>query len=100
MRWMKNVSLGMLGAMMTLTTQATRPESETSRVLADFLAATTFADVPSPVVADAKLAVLDWFGSALAGALEPPARFARDHKSAHGAVGQIDAFLGRDFGKP
>ena len=49
-----------------------------SRHLADFLAAVQFSDLPPEVVADTKLAVLDWFGSAMAGALEPPARMARD----------------------
>ncbi len=48
-----------------------------TRCLADFLARTSFGDVPPHVIADTKRAVLDWFGSAMAGALEPPARMAR-----------------------
>jgi 2-methylcitrate dehydratase PrpD len=53
-------------------------EAGVSRVLAGFLARVRFDDLPAAVVADAKLAVLDWFGSALAGALEEPARIARE----------------------
>jgi 2-methylcitrate dehydratase PrpD len=49
-----------------------------TQILAAFAAATTFSDLPAQVVADAKLAILDWFGSMLAGSLEPPARMARD----------------------
>lgn len=48
-----------------------------SRTLAAFAATTRYEEIPAPVIADAKLAILDWFGSALAGALEPPARIAR-----------------------
>jgi 2-methylcitrate dehydratase PrpD len=48
-----------------------------TRLLADALAGTTFADLPAEVIGDAHRAVLDWFGSALAGALEPPAHMAR-----------------------
>lgn len=49
-----------------------------SELLADRAARTHFRDLPKPIVADAQRAVLDWLGSALAGALEPPARIARD----------------------
>src|SRR5215204_1296718 len=45
-----------------------------TRALAEFLADTTYEDLPSTVIDDAKRAALDWLGSALAGALEPPAR--------------------------
>ncbi len=48
-----------------------------SRRLADFLAGAAFDDLPPGVISDTKRAVLDWFGSAMAGALEPPARMAR-----------------------
>jgi len=47
------------------------------RSFAEFAAATTFDDLPTSVIEDAKLAILDWFGSMLAGALEPQARIAR-----------------------
>lgn len=55
-----------------MTTQLT--PDPVSRLLAERLAKTTYADLPPQVVSDAKRAVLDWLGSALAGALEPPAR--------------------------
>lgn len=42
--------------------------------LAGALAATRFADLPPDIVAHAERALLDWLGSALAGAVEPPAR--------------------------
>lgn len=45
-----------------------------SRLLAAFAARARFADLPPAAVADTRRAVLDWLGSALAGALEPPAR--------------------------
>ncbi|HUQ79625.1 MAG TPA: MmgE/PrpD family protein [Gemmatimonadaceae bacterium] len=48
-----------------------------TRELADFLATTTYRDLPPAVVDDAKRATLDWFGSALAGAFEPAARMAQ-----------------------
>jgi 2-methylcitrate dehydratase PrpD len=51
--------------------------SPISRVLAERLAAACFADLPPLVVEEAQRAVLDWLGSALAGALEPPARIAQ-----------------------
>jgi 2-methylcitrate dehydratase PrpD len=47
-------------------------------VLADFLADTTYGDLPAPVVDECYRATLDWLGSALAGALEPPARMAQN----------------------
>lgn len=63
---------------MTSPTLADDPGEASSRIFADFLAGTGFVDLPARAVADAKLAILDWFGSALAGALEPPARIARE----------------------
>jgi 2-methylcitrate dehydratase PrpD len=48
-----------------------------SRQLADALARTSWSDLPANTVTDAKRAVLDWLGSAMAGALEPPARMAQ-----------------------
>src|SRR4051794_41947676 len=49
----------------------------TTQVLAEFIAGTRYDDLPPQVIADAKLAILDWLGSALAGAREEPARMAR-----------------------
>lgn len=48
-----------------------------SRLLAETLATTTYNTLPAAVIIDAKRTVLDWLGSALAGALEPPARMAQ-----------------------
>src|SRR5215469_7765955 len=45
-----------------------------TRELAEVLAATSWTDLPPATVEHARRAVLDWLGSALAGALEPPAR--------------------------
>lgn len=53
-------------------------EPRATQRLAEFAAATTYDDLPAPVIEQAKLAILDWFGSMLAGALEPPARIARE----------------------
>lgn len=47
-----------------------------TQALADFAATTTYDDLPERVIEDAKQAILDWFGSMLAGALEQPARIA------------------------
>ncbi|MCB0084495.1 MAG: MmgE/PrpD family protein, partial [Caldilineaceae bacterium] len=55
---------------------ATQPSL--SEQFAEFATTTCFRDLPQPVVAEAKRAVLDWLGSALAGALEPPARMAQE----------------------
>ena len=49
-----------------------------TRELAAFLAAARWSDLPPGIVEDARRSVLDWLGSALAGALEPPARMAQD----------------------
>jgi 2-methylcitrate dehydratase PrpD len=45
-----------------------------SRDLAAVLSATAFSDLPARTITDAHRAILDWLGSALAGAFEPPAR--------------------------
>src|SRR5580704_10977477 len=45
-----------------------------SQRLVDVLAGSEYADLPASVITDSKRAILDWLGSALAGALEPPAR--------------------------
>jgi 2-methylcitrate dehydratase PrpD len=58
-----------------------------SQQLADAAARTRFRDLPDSIVAHAQRAVLDWLGSALAGALEPPARIARELAA---SLGQAD----------
>ena len=51
-----------------------KPAEHVTRRLAETLASTRFEDLPPPVIAETRRAVLDWLGSALAGSLEPPAR--------------------------
>lgn len=46
--------------------------------LATFVARTDFRDLPDNVTEQAKLCILDWLGSALAGSLQPPAKIIRD----------------------
>jgi 2-methylcitrate dehydratase PrpD len=55
-----------------MTTIAAEPR--VSRALAAFVATTAAGDLPAAVIEEAKRATLDWLGSALAGAPEPPAR--------------------------
>ncbi len=65
-----------------------------SRTLAEHLANTRFIDLPEPVIEQARRAVLDWLGSALAGSLEPPARYVRDVVSGLGASHEATVFGG------
>jgi 2-methylcitrate dehydratase PrpD len=64
-----------------------------TRRLAEFLAAATYSDLPNPVTEDAKRAVLDWLGSAMAGSLEPPARMAREAVAEMGCAAASRAFI-------
>lgn len=48
-----------------------------TRQLAELLAITSYDDLPAAAIEEAHRATLDWLGSALAGALEPPARLAQ-----------------------
>ena len=68
-----------------MQTIATAAEASVSRELADFLTTVTFDDLPSQVREDTSRSVLDWLGSVVAGAFEPPARLAQ----------QVIAGLGR-----
>src|SRR4051812_26332585 len=74
-----------------MTIQPTE-EGGVTEALARFLAAATYDDLPASAVEDTKLAVLDWFGSALAGALEPPARIARTVVQSLGASDNATVF--------
>ena len=69
-------------------------ELPVSRRLAETLAATRYADLPPAVVAEAQRAVLDWLGSALAGALEPPARMAQAVVADFGVSDAATVFAG------
>lgn len=63
-----------------------------SRLLAETLAGTNYADLPAQVVEDTSRAVLDWLGSALAGAIEPPARMAQQVVAAFGMADEATVF--------
>ncbi|MGQ0647714.1 MAG: MmgE/PrpD family protein [Gemmatimonadaceae bacterium] len=67
---------------------------DVSRPLAEFAATTRFTDLPGAVVEDTRRAVLDWLGSALAGALEPPAEMARSVVRQLGASDEATVFGG------
>jgi len=63
-----------------------------TRQLAEVLAAVTYDDLPSEVIADTRRSVLDWLGSALAGSLEPPARMAQRVVAGLGTSGEATVF--------
>ncbi len=63
-----------------------------TRELAEMLARTTYAGLPPDVVVHARRAVLDWLGSAWAGALEQPARIARQVVAGLGVSGEATVF--------
>jgi len=65
-----------------------------SQQLADVLAATRFEDLPPTAVNDTRRSILDWLGSALAGALEPPARMMREVVGSFGASQESTVFAG------
>jgi len=67
-------------------------DSSASERLADLAAHTRFEELSEPVVAEAKRAVLDWLGSALAGALEPPARIIQDLVASWGRADESFVF--------
>ncbi|HEY9228687.1 MAG TPA: MmgE/PrpD family protein [Gemmatimonadaceae bacterium] len=66
--------------------------TDVSKHLADVLSSTRYADLPAQTVVDAKRAVLDWLGSALAGALEPPARMAQQVVAGLGTSDEATVF--------
>ena len=72
--------------------QETDNDGSISHILASFLANTRFEDLPSQTVAATRIAVLDWFGSALAGSLEEPARIARRVSAGFGASDEASLF--------
>lgn len=63
-----------------------------SRLLAEFAAAARYDDLPPQVVHEAQRAILDWLGSALAGALEPPARIAQQVIASFGLGDEATVF--------
>ncbi len=83
----------MTNQLLTIQERADTPsEAGQTQRLAEFAAATSYDDVPTPVIEQAKLAILDWFGSMLAGALEPPARIAREVTALLGASNDAALF--------
>jgi 2-methylcitrate dehydratase PrpD len=62
--------------------------------LAETLAATTAADLPADTLGHACRAVLDWLGSVLAGAIEPPARMAQRVAAGLGRSDEAMLFAG------
>ena len=69
----------------------------TTRALAEFLSDIAYGDLPPAVVDECYRATLDWLGSALAGALEPPARIAQRLVQGFGA-GDESTVLGAGRG--
>lgn len=63
-----------------------------TRHLARFAARARFADLPASVVDDTRRAVLDWLGSVLAGASEPPARMVQQVVATLGDADQSTVF--------
>ncbi|MBZ5603132.1 MAG: MmgE/PrpD family protein [Acidobacteriia bacterium] len=63
-----------------------------TRKLAEALANVRYSDLPAEVVDEAKRAVLDWLGSAMAGSLEPPARMTQRVVAGFGASEEATIF--------
>ncbi len=56
------------------------------------MSATSIADLPASAIVDTHRSILDWLGSALAGALEPPARMAQRVVATFGASDEATVF--------
>lgn len=63
-----------------------------TRLLAELLATVRYDDLPPQVIDHARRAVTDWLGSALAGAIEKPARLAQNVAAGFGASGEATMF--------
>jgi 2-methylcitrate dehydratase PrpD len=63
-----------------------------TRKLAGVLSAARYGDLPPLAAAEAERSVLDWLGSALAGSVEPPARFAQKVVARLGASREATVF--------
>ncbi|HEY4305804.1 MAG TPA: MmgE/PrpD family protein [Gemmatimonadaceae bacterium] len=66
-----------------------------SRTLAEFLARTTWYDLPESAIIDTKRSILDWLGSALGGSIEPPARITQQVVGGLGACDEATVFSSR-----
>lgn len=62
------------------------------QLLANLAAQTRFDELPEPIIDHAQRAVLDWLGSALAGALEPPARMIQQLVASLGQANEATVF--------
>jgi 2-methylcitrate dehydratase PrpD len=71
-----------------------------TRQLAETLAQTRWSALPTEIAHHARRAVLDWLGSALAGALEPPARMAQQVARGLGASNEATIFAARRGSAP
>ena len=67
---------------------------ELSRALARYVTTTTYEDLPDDVVAFTKLCVLDYFGSAFAGARKPPVQMIHELASEMGGNQQATLVMG------
>jgi 2-methylcitrate dehydratase PrpD len=65
-----------------------------TRLLAETLSASSYADLPPAVVAETRRAILDWLGSALAGTLESPAQMTRRVVASFGSSDEATVFGG------
>jgi 2-methylcitrate dehydratase PrpD len=65
-----------------------------SRRLAGFIARTRYEDLPAETAAFTKLCILDWLGSALAGAAKPPVRMIDELAREWGGSGQATLVTG------
>lgn len=63
-----------------------------SRALADTMSRTAWSDLPADAVTDTRRAVLDWLGSAMAGALEAPARMMQGIVAGLGSSNEATVF--------
>lgn len=70
-------------------------ELNLSRALADVMARTRYEDLPPAVIEDARRSVLDWLGSCLAGAVEPPSRMAQQVVAGWGQSDEATVFGAR-----
>ena len=77
---------------LSLDTSARVTADLLTRKLASFLSAARYGDLPPLVAAETERSVLDWLGSAIAGSLEPPARFAQKVVARMGASRDATVF--------
>ena len=72
--------------------QASAPLNSVTQQLIEALTVASYAGLSPQVIADARRAVLDWLGSALAGSLEPPARMVQSVAARMGSSNESTVF--------